>query len=57
MVNAPNWEEIEETLFVKAQTAILQFATEYPDEVCSFFVFAWIPVEGDFSICFVFRRL
>lgn len=52
MGNPPDWEEIEETLFAKAEAAILQFASEHPDEICSFFAFAWMPVEGDFSICF-----
>lgn len=51
MGNTLDWSEIEETLFSMARAAILQFSVEHPDEICSFFAFAWTIVDGDFSIC------
>ncbi|HLG61780.1 MAG TPA: hypothetical protein VKY19_07595 [Ktedonosporobacter sp.] len=52
MVSRPDWNDIEETLFLRGKDAILQFATEHPTEVCSFFAYAWMPIEGNFSLCF-----
>lgn len=51
MVHALNWEEVEQTLFNGGQAALLRFATEHSDEICSFFAFAWMIVDGDFSVC------
>lgn len=48
----PNWKDVEEILFTRGKAAILQFAAEHPDEICSFFAYAWMPPAGDFSICF-----
>lgn len=49
--NTLNWKDIEETLFSEAKAAIFRFAEEHSGEICSFFAFAWMIVDGDFSIC------
>lgn len=52
MNNLPVWPEIEETLFNVGKIAIMRFAKEHPQELCSFFAYAWMVIDGDFSICF-----
>ena len=45
-----DWLSIEEQLFEQTHALIKQFATEHPNEVCSFFVYAWMPIEANFSL-------
>ncbi|GHO48608.1 hypothetical protein [Ktedonospora formicarum] len=47
---APNWHEVEERLFAEGKSALLQFMEEHPDEICSFFAYGWIPMDGDFYL-------
>ncbi len=51
MVQAPNWQEVETTLFEEGKEAIERFATEHPDLLCSFFAYYADPLSGEFAIC------
>jgi hypothetical protein len=51
MVQAPNWQEVETTLFEEGKEAIARFATEHPDLLCSFFAYYADPLSGEFAIC------
>lgn len=50
MDNAPDWHAVEERLFEESKTAILQFATEHPDEIFSFFAYYTEPYYGNFLL-------
>jgi hypothetical protein len=52
MTQAPNWREVEMTLFERGKGAIERFAAEHPDLVCSFFAIAADPLSGEFAFCF-----
>lgn len=51
MPQAPNWHQVEETLFEHGKAAIEQFAQEHPDELCSFFAYHSMPLAGQFAVC------
>ncbi len=50
MVQAPDWQEVETTLFEKSKEAIERFAKEHPDVQCSFFAYSADPISGEFAI-------
>lgn len=52
MVQAPNWREVEATLFEQGKAAVEQFAAEHPDLICSFFAIVVDPLAGEFAFCF-----
>src|SRR5216683_5733703 len=51
MPQAPNWRQVEDTLFEHGQAAIEQFAREHPNELCSFFAYHANPIAGRFAVC------
>lgn len=51
MVQAPDWQEVETTLFEKSKGTIERFAKEHPDLQCSFFAYSANPLSGEFAIC------
>jgi hypothetical protein len=54
-MSEPDWKQSEEILFQKAKAAVLRFAGEHPDEICSFFA-----VYSDFcygDVAFMFDTL
>lgn len=52
MVQSPNWEMVEETLFEKGKSIIEQFAQEHSNITCSFFACMADPFSGEFAFCF-----
>src|SRR5207249_2904754 len=51
-MSEPNWKQSEEVLFQKGKEAILRFADEHPDEICSFFAIYSDFCYGDVAFTF-----
>ena len=51
-MSVPNWKQSEEILFEKGKEAILRFADEHRDEVCSFFAIYSNFCYGDVAFMF-----
>jgi hypothetical protein len=51
-MSVPDWRRSEEILFQKGKEAILRFADEHPDEVCSFFAIYSDFCYGDVAFMF-----
>jgi hypothetical protein len=47
-----NWSSIEEHLCQRSRDALLRFAREHPDAICSFFAYEFNPQSGEFFLHF-----
>jgi hypothetical protein len=52
MMEAFDWQALEEHLFARSREAILRFAREYPEARCSFFAYDANPIYGEFLVGF-----
>lgn len=52
MTQAPDWREVETTLFEQGKATIERFAAEHPGLLCSFFAIVADPLSGEFAFCF-----
>jgi hypothetical protein len=51
MIQPPDWQKAEETLFEAGTATLEQFGKEHPGTICSFFAYYVYPSKGAIDVC------